>query len=158
MKNLFFTDVLNLIPSESFVSEIILKKIQETDIIRFNKYIEGQIGKRYYRGAKKTDLILLQCKDALTRMTGFKFHNLQALSGAIANLAIIRALFKKNDVILRMSLGDGGHLSHGFRSSITNEYAHFVDYKISVDGKIDYDYMSEFKNSINIWFRSHYNC
>ena len=83
---------INLIPSESYINKKILFNIKKLDKFNiFNKYMEGEVGKRYYKGLEKVDKIITQYKDKIKQLTKFKYVNIQPLSGAIANFCILKA-------------------------------------------------------------------
>ena len=74
-------------------------------------------------------------------VNGSDIHvNLQCPTGSLANTAVFEALLKPGDVVLSMSLVDGGHLSHGsplHRSGKTYKIVHYgVDPSTQ---RLDYD-------------------
>lgn len=117
-------DTVNLIASENYPSEAVMDLLG-SDLT--SKYAEGYPGARYYNGNKVIDKIEeLGCKRAL-ELFGLEEDewsvNIQSLSGAPANLAVYLAVLGVEDKgsIMAMSLGDGGHLSHGFKASLTGK-------------------------------------
>ncbi len=130
-------DSIELIASENYVSNDILH-LQGS--ILTNKYAEGYPGKRYYGGCENIDEIESLGISYVCSLFGAKYANIQPHSGSSANMAAIRALINHKDKILSMDLNNGGHLTHGFKSSFSGiDYdAHF--YSLNKDTEmLDYD-------------------
>lgn len=131
--------VINLIPSENFVSEPVLEALATpfTD-----KYAEGKSHARYYFGNAVVDELEDYTKELALKV--FRLSpkswgvNVQPYAGSIANLAVYAALTKPGDKILGMSLDHGGHLTHGHKASMTGQWWNFEHYGVGKDGKIDY--------------------
>lgn len=68
--------------------------------------------------------------------------NVQALSGAAANICTYAALMQPGDSILGMDLSHGGHLTHGAPVTFMSKVFQFHRYK-TVDGKIDFTQVRE---------------
>lgn len=115
--------VINLIASENYVSQDVLKALGSE---LTNKYAEGYPGKRYYGGNELSDKIEDLCKSRALKAFGLSSRswtvNVQALSGSPANLAVYLGLVPKGGKIMGMSLTDGGHLTHGHKVSITGKF------------------------------------
>ena len=76
----------------------------------------------------------------ICKLFGSKFANVQAHSGASANLSVYLACLQPGDTILGMSLAAGGHLTHGAMKTISGMWLNSVQYGIRLDdGLIDYD-------------------
>ena len=101
-------DTIELIASENFVSEDILKA---QGSILTNKYAEGYPGKRYYGGCTFVDKIETIAINNAKKLFNVKFANVQPHSGSSANMAVYRTLLKKGDKVLGMNLNSGGHLT-----------------------------------------------
>jgi glycine hydroxymethyltransferase len=132
--------VINLIPSENYVSPAVLEALG-TEFV--NKYAEGYPKKRYYFGNKYIDEIEEYTQELalkLFKLSSKKWSvNAQPYSGSPANLAIYLGLLKPGDKILAMSLGHGGHLTHGHKVSATGQLFKFRHYGVNREGFIDYD-------------------
>ena len=110
---------IELIASENFVSEDVLAM---QGSILTNKYAEGYPGKRYYGGCEFVDEIEELAILRLKKLYDVKYANVQPHSGSQANMAAYKALLKPNDLILGMSLNEGGHLTHGYHLSFSGEF------------------------------------
>src|ERR1700709_2524553 len=128
---------LQLIASENFTSPAVLAALGST---LSNKYAEGYPGKRYYGGCSVVDVAENIGIARAKELFGAEHANLQAHSGASANIAAYGAFAKPGDTILAMSLPHGGHLTHGTKVSFSGKWFNAVSY--GVDPKtedIDYD-------------------
>jgi glycine hydroxymethyltransferase len=131
---------LELIPSENYVS----KAVREAQGSIFtNKYSEGYPGRRYYGGQTYTDEVETLAIERAKQLFGAKFANVQAHSGANANIAMYMALLEPGDTVLGMDLSHGGHLTHGHPVTYITKFFNFVRYKMKdpETGEIDYDEM-----------------
>ncbi len=137
--------VINLIASENYVSQDVLLALGSE---LTNKYAEGYPHKRYYGGQVNIDKIEDLAIERALKLFGLSkntWHvNMQALSGAPANLAVYVALVPFGEKIMGMTLSHGGHLTHGQKVSVTGKMWQQVPY--GVDPKtevIDYDAVKE---------------
>lgn len=110
---------IELIASENFVSNDVLEM---QGSVLTNKYAEGYPGKRYYGGCEFVDEIETIAIERLKELYGAKFANVQPHSGSQANMAAYGALIKPGDLILGMSLNEGGHLTHGYHLSFSGQF------------------------------------
>ena len=137
-------NVINLIPSENFVSEDVLRVLGS---VFTNKYAEGMPHRRYYAGNQYIDELEDEVIDLVYKV--FKVHkeeysvNVQPYSGSIANIAAYFGALNVGDKILSMSLEHGGHLTHGHSVSITGKVFSFEHYGVGEDGFINYDQVRE---------------
>ena len=131
---------LELIPSENYVSEDVLKT---NGSVFTNKYSEGYPGRRYYGGQDFTDAVERLAIERICKLFKCKFANVQPHSGAPANLAVYAALLKPGDTVLGMDLSHGGHLTHGHPMTLPAKIYKFVTYKMKDPdtGEIDYEDM-----------------
>lgn len=129
---------LELIPSENYVSEDVLKA---NGSVFTNKYSEGYPGRRYYGGQENTDAIERLAIERACKLFNCKFANVQPHSGAPANLAVYAALLEPGDTVLGMDLSHGGHLTHGHPMTLPAKIYKFVTYKMKnpETGEIDYE-------------------
>jgi glycine hydroxymethyltransferase len=128
---------LELIASENFASDAVLEAMGS---VMTNKYAEGLPGKRYYGGCEFVDVAEILAIERLKRLFGADHANVQAHSGASANLAAYLAAANAGDTLLGMSLAHGGHLTHGHPVSVSGKLFKAVQYGVKPeDGRIDYD-------------------
>lgn len=127
---------LELIPSENYVSEDVLRAMGS---VLTNKYSEGYPGKRYYGGNEYIDQIESLAIERAKELFHADHANVQPHSGANANEAVYFAWCQPGDTILAMSLPAGGHLTHGSPVTRSAKIYNFVGYGVTEDGDIDYD-------------------
>ncbi len=130
-------DNLRLIASENYVSNAVL---EATGSVLTNKYSEGYATKRYYQGQRCIDAIEQLACSRLRTLYGAEHVNVQPYSGSPANLAVYLAFAKPGDTIMGMGLPAGGHLTHGWKVSISGKFFHSVAYGVKPsDHLIDLD-------------------
>jgi len=103
--------------------------------------------RRYYKGVSYVDfaesLAQQRCAEAFAHgdIRAEDLHvSVQALSGGIANLAVYQALLQPGDILMGMSLHEGGHLSHGSRLNLSGQMYGIVSYATDPQSeKLDYD-------------------
>lgn len=128
---------LELIASENFVSEAVLEAMGS---VFTNKYAEGYPGKRYYGGCEWTDVVEQAAIDRAKQLFGADHANVQAHSGAQANMSVYLAAIQYGDQILGMNLSHGGHLTHGHPMNFSGISYKVADYGVSRETEqIDYD-------------------
>ena len=127
-------DGLELIPSENIVSKAVLEAMGSS---LTNKYSEGFPGARYYGGNEIIDKIENLARERAKKLFGVPYVNVQPYSGSPANLSVYIATCEKGDKIMGQHLFDGGHLTHGWKSSITAKFFNAVQYHVGEDGRID---------------------
>ncbi len=128
---------IELIASENFVSETVMET-NGTPLT--NKYAEGYPGKRYYGGCEFVDVAENLAIERAKKLFGAGYANVQAHSGAQANMAVFFALLTPGDTVLSMSLDHGGHLSHGSPVNMSGKYFNIIPYGVTEDtNTIDYE-------------------
>lgn len=134
-------ETLQMIPSENYASKAVREAMGS---VFENKYAEGYPGKRYYQGNVVVDELERLCQERAKKLFGVPYVNVQPLSGAPANLAILKALKSgEKDIQLSQDLAMGGHLSMGQKASVTSEYMTAVHYGLTKDGEINWDELEE---------------
>lgn len=121
---------MELIASENYQSLAIL----EAQSSHFaNKYAEGTPGRRYYGGQENTDIIEQLAIDRAKSVFRADHANVQALSGAAANVCVYAGLLEPGDTVLGMDLTHGGHLTHGAPVTFISKVFNFQRYKTKAD-------------------------
>ena len=148
---------MELIASENYQSPAVL---EAQSSVFANKYSEWFPGKRYYWGQENTDVIEQLAIDRAKEIFHADHANVQALSGAAANLCVYSALLQPGDCILWMDLTHGWHLTHGAPVTFFSKIFNFQRYKTKADGKVDFDQVRalahEFKpKMILAWFSAY---
>jgi glycine hydroxymethyltransferase len=132
---------IRLIPSENYVSKAVMLA---SGSCLTNKYAEGYPGKRYYEGQQVTDLIERMAQERAKKLFKADHANVQPYSGSVANLAAYAALINPGDTIMGMSLSHGGHLTHGWKVSLTSKFYNSVPYPVNPDtGLLDFNEIEE---------------
>ncbi len=130
-------DGLELIASENFVSRAVLEAMGS---VGTNKYAEGLPGKRYYGGCEFVDVAENLARDRAKQLFGAEYANVQAHSGAQANMAAYFTFLDPGDKILGMNLSHGGHLTHGSPVNFSGRLFEVSSYGVrEEDGRIDYE-------------------
>src|SRR2546426_2892272 len=128
---------LELIASENFVSPAVLEAMGS---VVTHKYAEGLPRRRYYGGCEFVDVAEETAIERVGRLFGADHANVQAHSGASANLAAYLTVAEPGEGLLGMSLAHGGHLTHGHPVSFSGRLFKAVQYGVRPeDGRIDYD-------------------
>lgn len=128
---------LRLIPSENYATRAVL---EATGSVLNNKYSEGYAGKRYYEGQQIVDHVENLAIARLKALFGVDHANVQPYSGSPANLAVYFAFCDAGDPVMGMGLPSGGHLTHGWKVSISGKYFDAVQYGVRRDDhRIDFD-------------------
>ena len=128
---------IRLIPSENYTSRAVR---EATGSCLTNKYAEGYPGKRYYEGQQVTDQIEAIAIERAKEVFGADHACVQPYSGSVANVAAYTAFAEPGDTIMGLSLPYGGHLTHGWKVSVTGKFFKSVLYELDPEtGRFDYD-------------------
>ncbi len=127
---------MELIASENYQSSAVL---EAQSSVFANKYSEWFPGRRYYGWQENTDIIEQLTIDRAKEIFHADHANVQALSGAAANLCVYSALMEPGDTILWMDLSHGWHLTHGAPVTFFSKVFNFIRYKTTAGGKVDFD-------------------
>ena len=128
-----------LIASENYASKAVLQA--QASLIT-NKYAEGYPGKRYYAGCENADDLENVAITRAKKLFGADHVNVQAHSGAQANMAAYFALLNPGDTVMGMRLDHGGHLTHGSSVNFSGRLYNFVNYGVDAESEvIDYDHV-----------------
>ncbi|MDR1165337.1 MAG: serine hydroxymethyltransferase [Deltaproteobacteria bacterium] len=130
-------DKLEMIASENFVSEYILRIAAS---VFTNKYAEGYPNCRYYGGCEYADELELLAQSRARKLFNAEHANVQSHCGSSANMAAYFALVAPGDPILGMDMAHGGHLTHGASVSFAGRIFKPHFYGVRADTEIiDYD-------------------
>ncbi len=130
-------DGIELIAAENYTSRAVL---EAQACVMINKYAEGYPGRRYYGGCEFVDVAENLARDRAKKLFGAEHANVQPHSGTQTNMAVYAAALKPGDLILSMSLDQGGHLSHGHKVNFSGQLYRIISYGVRRDTEtIDYD-------------------
>ena len=130
-------DSIVLIASENYASKAVLEA--QSGVMN-NKYAEGYPGRRYYGGCENVDIVERLAISRAKELFGADHANVQAHSGAQANMAAYFAILEPGDTVMGMRLDQGGHLTHGASVNFSGNLYHFVPYGVDETSEtIDYD-------------------
>ena len=130
-------DSVVLIASENYASRAVLEA--QSGVMN-NKYAEGYPGRRYYGGCEFVDVVERLAIDRVKELFGAEHANVQAHSGAQANMSVYFALLEPGDTVMGMGLDQGGHLTHGASVNFSGNLYNFVPYGVDRDTEtIDYE-------------------
>jgi glycine hydroxymethyltransferase len=106
----WFSESLPMIASENLASEPV-RKVLSSDL--GHRYAEGWPGERVYAGCRYIDQIELQAIALGKKLFRTDFLDVRPVSGVNANLAVYSALTNPGDMMMALSIPNGGHISHG---------------------------------------------
>ena len=128
---------LVLIASENYASCAVLEA--QAGVMN-NKYAEGYPGRRYYGGCENVDIVESIAIQRAKTLFGAEHANVQAHSGAQANMAAYFSLIQPGDIVMGMQLDQGGHLTHGATVNFSGNLYKFIPYGLNRDTEtIDFD-------------------
>ncbi|CAN5895894.1 serine hydroxymethyltransferase [soil metagenome] len=132
---------IHLIASENFASPAVMAA---SGSVFTNKYAEGYPQKRYYEGCEVVDEMETLAIERAKALFAADHANVQAHSGAQANMGVYLALLEPGDTVLGMRLDQGGHLTHGSPVNFSGGYYDFVAYGVDPDTeRIDMEVVRE---------------
>ncbi|OYP52234.1 serine hydroxymethyltransferase, partial [Lachnotalea glycerini] len=131
---------VGIIASGSWVSRAVVAALGSP---LTNKYAEGYPGKRYYGRCECVDIVETLAIERAKKLFNCEYANVQAHSGAQANMAVFFAMLRPGDTVMGMNLDHGGHLTHGSPVNMSGSYFKIVPYGVNDEGFIDYDKLRE---------------
>jgi glycine hydroxymethyltransferase len=105
-----FSESLPLVASENLTSRHV-SEVLSSDL--GHRYAEGWPGERVYAGCKYIDEIELTAIELGKKLFRADFVDVRPTSGVVANLALYSALSNAGDIMMALSIPNGGHISHG---------------------------------------------
>lgn len=128
---------IDLVPSENYPSKDVLSVLSSVFI---GEYAEGTPGRRYYEGRENIDDLEGLVVERAKKLFHAEHANVQPYSGAIANLAVYSALLQPGDTIMGLDLTHGGHLSHGWKVTLSGKVYRPVQYFLNEQTeRLDYE-------------------
>jgi glycine hydroxymethyltransferase len=124
---------IHLIASENFASPAVMAA---SGSVFTNKYAEGYPGRRYYEGCQIVDEMEQLAIDRAKELFGAGHANVQAHSGAQANMGVYFSMLEPGDRVLGMRLDQGGHLTHGSPVNFSGLYYDFVAYGVDPETEL----------------------
>ncbi len=126
---------LELIPSECIASLSVIEALWTPFT---NKYSEWYARKRYYWWNEFVDEVEELAIERAKKAFPWVAHvNVQPYSWSPANFAVYVATCKPWDTIVWQSLLDWGHLTHGWKASVTWSFFNSVQYHVREDWYVD---------------------
>ncbi len=130
-------DKIELIASENYASAAIREAVGS---IFTNKYAEGYPGRRYYGGCEVVDMLEQLAIDRAKALFGAEHANVQPHSGSSTNMGVYQAMLEPGDLVMGMSLTQGGHLTHGSEANFSGKLYKFTHYGVDAESeRIDYE-------------------
>ena len=134
-------NTLQLVAAENECSQAVLAVLGS---VLQNKTAEGFVGARMHGGCEVVDDVEGLAGGRAKEAFGAEYANVQPHSGTQANQIVLTAVLESGDKILSMSLGHGGHYSHGSRVSFTGKFFEVENYYVDKKSFVlDYDAIRE---------------
>ena len=124
---------IHLIASENFASPAVMAA---SGSVFTNKYAEGYPARRYYEGCAVVDEMEQLAIDRAKQLFGAEHANVQAHSGAQANMGVYFSILDPGDRVLGMRLDQGGHLTHGSPVNFSGLYYDFLAYGVDPETEL----------------------
>lgn len=135
----WFRNSIPLIASENVTSP----SVKEAIVSDFgSRYAEGWPGERVYAGCRYIDEVEKVCIELAKELFRVEFADVRPISGVVANLAIYTAFTEPGDVMMALSIPNGGHISMGrkkfagtagFVHGLKVEYLPFDNKEMNID-------------------------
>ncbi|HYC11104.1 MAG TPA: serine hydroxymethyltransferase [Nitrososphaerales archaeon] len=134
-----FSESLPLVASENLASRTV-REVLSSDL--GHRYAEGWPGERVYAGCRYIDEIELIAIELGKKLFRAEYVDVRPVSGVNANLAVYSATTSAGDIMMALSIPNGGHISHGKRDfsgtaglvhSLDVEYLAFDKDEMNVD-------------------------
>lgn len=128
---------LSLVASENYSSPAV--RALEGSVFAY-KNAEGYPGRRYAAGCEQADMVENLAIERAKKVFGCEHANVQSMSATIANVGLMKELFRPGSTLMSMSLQDGGHFSHGASFHMSGREFEWAFYGVSRDDEcLDYD-------------------
>ncbi|MCH8908560.1 MAG: hypothetical protein IH840_15850 [Candidatus Heimdallarchaeota archaeon] len=122
--------IISLVASESLMYPWISHSLASTLHIRT---VEGCPGKRNFPTSRELDDLECYASSSFQNLFKMSWADIRPYTATNANLAVALALLRPGDIILSLKLSDGGHLSHGFKTSFIGRSFNVVHYSLDED-------------------------
>jgi glycine hydroxymethyltransferase len=106
----WFSESLPLIASENVASKA-TREVLSSDL--GHRYAEGWPGERVYAGCKYIDEIELKAMNLAKQLFRAEFVDVRPTSGVCANLSVYSAVTEPGNIMMALSIPNGGHISMG---------------------------------------------
>ncbi len=104
-----FNNAIPMIASENVTSSQV-RVLLASDLS--HRYAEGDVGARFYQGCEFIDVIEARAIKWAKELFNAEYVNVKPVSGVNANIAVVFALASPGDLMMALSIPDGGHISH----------------------------------------------
>jgi glycine hydroxymethyltransferase len=130
-------ETLQLLAAENQCSRAVLAALGS---VFQNKTAEGFAGARCHGGCSVVDELEQLATERARQAFGAEYANVQPHSGTSANLIILAAFLEQGDKILSLGAEQGGHYSHGAKTSIAGRFFNVENFHLDKETYLlDYD-------------------
>ncbi len=131
------SETLQLLAAENQCSRAVLAALGS---VFQNKTAEGFAGARCHGGCSVVDELERLAVQRARQAFGAEYANVQPHSGTSANLIVLAAFLEQGDKILSLGAEQGGHYSHGAKTSIAGRFFDVENYYLDKESYLlDYD-------------------